>query len=33
MRQRTSSIWPGVGLHWLMVNLWQTWLGGFVLES
>lgn len=31
MRQRTGSIWPGVGLHWLMVTVWQTWLGGFLL--
>lgn len=33
IRQRTGSIWPGVALHWLMVTLWQTWLGGFVLEA
>jgi predicted Abi (CAAX) family protease len=33
MRQKTGSLWPGVALHWLMVTVWQTWLGGFVLEG
>ncbi len=32
MRWRTGSIWPGVVLHWLMVTIWQTWLGGFMLS-
>jgi predicted Abi (CAAX) family protease len=31
IRWRTASLWPGVGLHWTMVMLWQTWLGGFTL--
>lgn len=31
MRWRTRSLWPGVATHWLMVNLWQIWLGGFTL--
>jgi len=31
IRWRTGSIWPAVALHWLMVTLWQTWLGGFTL--
>ena len=29
VRWRTGSIWPAVALHWLMVTIWQTWLGGF----
>jgi predicted Abi (CAAX) family protease len=28
IRWRTSSLWPAVALHWLVVVLWQTWLGG-----
>lgn len=31
MRWRTGSLWPAVALHWLMVTLWQTWFGGFIL--
>jgi predicted Abi (CAAX) family protease len=31
IRWRTGSLWPAVGLHWVMVNLWQTWFGGFTL--
>jgi len=31
IRWRTGSIWPGVALHWVMVTIWQTWLGGFML--
>jgi predicted Abi (CAAX) family protease len=31
MRWRTDSLWPAVALHWLMVTIWQTWLGGFTL--
>jgi predicted Abi (CAAX) family protease len=31
IRWRTWSLWPGVGLHWLMVTVWQTWLGGFMV--
>ena len=31
IRWRTGSIWPGVALHWTMVTIWQTWLGGFML--
>jgi len=33
IRWRTGSLWPAVGLHWLMVTIWQTWLGGFTLEG
>jgi predicted Abi (CAAX) family protease len=33
IRWRTGSLWPGVGLHWLMVTLWQTWLGGFMVQA
>jgi predicted Abi (CAAX) family protease len=33
IRWRTASLWPAVALHWLMVTLWQTWLGGFILEA
>ncbi len=28
LRWRTSSLWPAVALHWLVVIVWQTWLGG-----
>jgi uncharacterized protein len=28
MRHRTGSIWPAVILHWALVVIWQTWLGG-----
>lgn len=28
MRLRTGSIWPAVILHWALVVVWQTWLGG-----
>jgi predicted Abi (CAAX) family protease len=31
IRWRAGSLWPAVFLHWLMVNIWQTWLGGFIL--
>lgn len=31
VRWRTGSLWPAVGLHWLAVTIWQTWLGGFTL--
>lgn len=31
VRWRTGSLWPAVGLHWLMVTIWQTWLGGLTL--
>ncbi len=31
IRWRTGSLWPAVGLHWTMVTIWQTWLGGFIL--
>lgn len=31
MRWRTGSLWPGVTLHWVMVTIWQTWMGGFML--
>ena len=31
IRWRTASIWPAVALHWIMVGIWQTWLGGFTL--
>jgi len=27
-RRRTGSIWPAVLLHWALVVVWQTWLGG-----
>jgi predicted Abi (CAAX) family protease len=33
VRWRSSSLWPGVGLHWLVVAVWQTWLGGPGLEA
>lgn len=28
MKRRTGSIWPAVILHWALVVIWQTWLGG-----
>ena len=28
IRWRTASLWPAVALHWLVVVVWQTWLGG-----
>ena len=28
MRHRTGSLWPAVILHWALVVVWQTWLGG-----
>ena len=28
MRSRTGSLWPAVILHWALVVIWQTWLGG-----
>lgn len=31
IRWRTGSLWPAVTLHWLMVTIWQTWLGGLTL--
>lgn len=27
-RRQTGSIWPAVLLHWALVVVWQTWLGG-----
>jgi uncharacterized protein len=27
-RYRTGSLWPAVLLHWTLVVIWQTWLGG-----
>ena len=27
-RWRTGSLWPAVLLHWALVVVWQTWLGG-----
>ena len=27
-RLKTGSIWPAVLLHWALVVVWQTWLGG-----
>jgi predicted Abi (CAAX) family protease len=32
-RWRTGSIWPAVVLHWVLVVVWKTWLGGPALES
>ncbi len=32
LRWRTGSLWPGVAMHWLMVTIWQTWLGGLILH-
>lgn len=31
LRRATGSLWPAVALHWTMVTLWQTFLGGFTL--
>ena len=28
IRWRTGSLWPAVALHWLVVVVWETWLGG-----
>lgn len=28
MRHVTGSLWPAVLLHWALVVIWQTWLGG-----
>lgn len=28
MKSITGSIWPAVILHWVLVVVWQTWLGG-----
>jgi uncharacterized protein len=28
IRWRTGSLWPAIALHWLVVVVWQTWLGG-----
>ena len=28
MRLKTGSLWPAVILHWALVVVWQTWLGG-----
>ncbi|HEY5107605.1 MAG TPA: CPBP family glutamic-type intramembrane protease [Caulobacteraceae bacterium] len=33
IRWRTASLWPVVAVHWLAVILWQTWLGGLVLDD
>ena len=33
MRWRTGSIWPAVFLHWALVVIWKTWLGGPALDS
>ncbi len=33
IRWRTASLWPAVALHWLLVVIWQTWLGGPGLAS
>ena len=27
-RRATGSLWPAVLLHWALVVVWQTWLGG-----
>jgi predicted Abi (CAAX) family protease len=32
VRWRTGSLWPAVALHWSMVTIWQTWLGGLTLS-
>jgi len=29
VRRVTGSLWPAIALHWVMVGIWQTWLGGF----
>ncbi len=31
VRRLTGSLWPAVALHWIMVGIWQTWLGGFTV--
>ena len=31
VRRLTGSLWPAVALHWIMVAIWQTWLGGFTI--
>ena len=31
IRRMTGSLWPAVALHWVMVGIWQTWLGGFTV--
>ena len=31
MRWRTGSLWPAVATHWIMVTIWQIWLGGLIL--
>lgn len=28
MKRKTGSLWPAVILHWALVVVWQTWLGG-----
>lgn len=28
IRRVTGSLWPAVLLHWALVVVWQTWLGG-----
>jgi predicted Abi (CAAX) family protease len=28
MKLKTGSVWPAVILHWVLVVVWQTWLGG-----
>jgi uncharacterized protein len=28
MKRETGSVWPAVLLHWALVVIWQTWLGG-----
>lgn len=33
MRRRTGSLWPAVALHWLLVTLWQTFLGAPTLAQ
>lgn len=33
MRLRTGSLWPAVALHWLLVTLWQTFLGAPTLDQ
>ncbi len=33
IRWRGSSVWPAVALHWLVVCVWQAWLGGPSLEA
>ena len=33
VRWRTGSLWPSIALHWLVVAIWQTWLGGPGLEA